>query len=110
MATLVTYCSECEQPLTTAAVIQHFADTAHDAIFSAALASADDHEITPEIAAGSLAAGVARYRQQARRAGLAVGDEADAPASPEEAERLRQLEIVRRCPSGAESKLSDRGS
>jgi DNA primase len=110
LAALVAYCSDCGHSLTTAAVMQHFADTAHDAIFSAALAAADDHEITPELAAERLTAGVARYRQQARRAGVAGGDEAQPPTSPEEAERLRQLEIVRRGAPGAPSGLTGRRS
>src|SRR5262249_54603815 len=43
LAALVAYCLDCEHSLTTAAVMQHFADSAHDAIFAAALAAADDH-------------------------------------------------------------------
>jgi DNA primase len=109
LAALVAYCCACEHSLTTAAVMQHFADTAHDAIFSAALVAADDHEITPELAAERLTAGVARYWQQARRAGLPGGDGAEAPTSAEEAERLRQLEIVRRSTPG-EGSLTERRS
>jgi DNA primase len=103
LGALVAYCSECEHSLTTAAVMQHFADSAHDAIFAAALAAADDHEITAELATERLTAGVARYWQQARRAGLAGSEHADSEVSIEEAERLRQLEIVRRGLPGAES-------
>jgi DNA primase len=111
LAALVGYCSDCEHSLTTPAVMQHFADSPHDAIFSAALAAADDHEITAELAAERLTAGVARYREQARRAGLAHGDEAEPPASAEEAERLRQLDIVRRgAAGGGGSQLPGRGS
>jgi DNA primase len=110
LAALAGYCSDCEHSLTTAAVMQHFADSAHDAIFSAALAAADDHEITAELAAERLTAGAARYWQQARRAGLVGGSEADSAGSPEEAERLRQLEIVRRGLPGDASKLTERRS
>ena len=108
LAALVAYCLDCEHSLTTAAVMQHFADSAHDAIFAAALAAADDHEITVELAAERLAAGVARYWQQARRAGLAGSEHGESPASPEEAERLRQLEIVRRGAPGAEPSITRR--
>jgi DNA primase len=110
LAALVGYCADCEHSLTTAAVMQHFADTPHDAILTAALTSADDHEITPELAAERLTAGATRYRQQARRAGLGGDDETDPPASPEEAERLRQLELVRRRASGPGSRATGRGS
>jgi DNA primase len=110
LAALVVYCSECEHSPTTAAVMQHFADTAHDAIFSAALAAADDHEMTPELAAERLTAGVGRYWQQARRAGLPANDESAPAASPEEVERLRQLELVRRGATDTESQRTGRGS
>jgi DNA primase len=96
LAALVAYCTECEHSLTTASVMQHFSDSAHDTVFSSALATADDHGITAEQAAERLTAGVARYWQQARRAGLAGGPEAGATDSAEETERLRQLDMVRR--------------
>jgi len=109
LAALVGYCSDCEHSLSTAAVMQYFADSAHDPIFSAALASADDHEITPELAAERLTAGVTRYWQHARRAGL-TGVEAAPPTSAEEAERLRQLEIVRRRATAGGPQLTGRRS
>ena len=110
LAALVAYCADCEHSLTTASVMQHFADSVHDAVFTAALAAADDHQITAELAAERLTAGVARYWQQARRAGLAVGPETEAPTSPEENERLRQLEMVRRGMPGSEPEVTGRRS
>jgi hypothetical protein len=43
-----------------------------------------------------LKAGVARYWQQAERAGLPGTPDSAAPPSTEETERLRQLAMVRR--------------
>jgi hypothetical protein len=110
LAALVAYCADCKCSLTTAAVMQHFADSAHDAVFASALAAADDHEITSELAAERLTAGVARYWQQARRAGITGGPGAETTASPEETERLRQLEMVRRGTAGAEPEVTGRRS
>jgi len=110
LSALVGYLHDCEHSLTTASVMQHFADSAHDAVFTAALAAADDNEITADFAAERLTAGLARYWQQARRAGLAVGPEMTAPMSAEESERLRQLEIVRRGMSGGEPGITGRRS
>jgi hypothetical protein len=94
LAALVAFCSAGEQPLTTAGVIQHFAGTAFEPMLARALATAEDHAITGAHAADHLRAGVARYWQRAQRAGQST-PEAGSP-STEEAERLRQLEMVRR--------------
>ena len=67
----------------------------------AALTAAEDHGITSEQATVHLAAGVARYWQQAQRAGNPGRSAFAAAPTPEEAERLRQLEMVRRTLPGA---------
>jgi len=105
LSALVAYAADCKHTLTTASVMQHFADSPHDRVLSDALAAADDTEITPELAVERLTDGTARYWQQARRAGVRGGPD-DAPATPEEAERLRQLEIVRRSAPGVASEAS----
>jgi DNA primase len=110
LAALVAYLADCEHSLTTASVMQHFADSAHDPVFTSALAAADDHRITAELAAERLTAGVARYWQQARRAGLTGGPGTDEPTSPEETERLRQLEMARRGMPGVEPGVTGRRS
>jgi DNA primase len=97
---LVGYCAQCEHTLTTAGVMQHFTESAHEPILAMALATAEDHGITAEHAALHLKAGVARYWQQAQRAGHATTPEGESPPSSEEAERLRQLEMVRRSRTG----------
>jgi hypothetical protein len=68
---------------------------------AAALAQAHDHALEPEQAEIQLRAGVDRWWRNAR-----LGGEADLPpdavpaASGEEAERLRQMDFVRRNRSG----------
>lgn len=105
LSALVTFCRGGESPLTTAGVIQQFSGTAHERILADALATATDHGVTPEQATEHLQAGVRRYWQQAQRAGRPVAPEADADtaahATPEETERLRQLEMVRRAMPGS---------
>ena len=96
LAALVAYCAGSEQTVTTAGVMQYFANTPHEPVLVAALAAAEDHGITLEQATVHLAAGVARYWQQAQRAGHPGRSAAGAAPTPEEAERLRQLEMVRR--------------
>jgi len=100
LGALVVFCSTSECPLTTAGVMQHFVDSPHEPVLASALASAEDHGITAEHAAEHLRAGVARYWQQALRAGRPGGPDTGIPATPEEAERLRQLEMVRRAVPG----------
>ena len=95
LSELVAYCVASESPLTTAGVMQYFAQSPHEPLLAAALASAEDQGITPELAAVQLSDGVARYWQRVHRAGY-PGTPEDASPTGEEAERLRQLEMVRR--------------
>jgi hypothetical protein len=50
-----------------------------------------------------------RYWQKAIRAGHAEARTSGTPPSGEEAERLRQLEMVRRAPPAAKSNLPENG-
>ncbi len=109
LAALVAHCTESECTLTTAGVMQFFADTAHEPVLAATLAAAEDHGITSEQAAVNLAAGMDRYWQKAIRAGHAETRTSGAPPSSEEAERLRQLEMVRRAPPNAKSNVPENG-
>ena len=96
LSALVAYCAGSEHTLTTAGVMQYFAQSPNEPVLAAALATAEDHGITPELAAVHLEAGVARYWQKVQRAGAgSSATPGDAPTG-EEAERLRQLEMVRR--------------
>ena len=96
LSALVAYCAGSEHALTTAGVMQYFAQSPHEPVLAAALATAEDHGITPELAAVHLEAGVARYWQQVQRAGAASPGRGGEAPSAEETERLRQLEMVRR--------------
>jgi DNA primase len=100
LAALVDACTHGEEAPTTPGLMQALAATPHEPVLAAALASAEEHKVTPEHAEARLRDGVARWWLQARRAGVAVAPPgADLP--PEEAERLRQLECVRRGLEGA---------
>jgi DNA primase len=93
------FCTSATGPLSTPGTIQHFAGSAHEAVLAAALATAHDHSMTAEQAKDHLRAGVDRYWLQAERNGVAVQGTRSEPATappPEEVERLRQLELVRR--------------
>jgi len=103
LTALARFCAVGEYPLTTAGVIQHFAGTPFESVLIEALVGAEDRGISPEQAADHLKAGVRRYWQQSKRAGRpvsAAAAEAAELATPEETERLRQLDIVRHRSSG----------
>ena len=103
LSELVDYCVGSTTTLTTAGVMQYFAQSPHEPILAAALASAENHGITPELAAVHLSDGIARYWQRVHRAGHPTTP-GDAAPTGEEAERLRQLEMVRRAAPDAPAK------
>ena len=111
LTALVEFCADCEHTLTTPGVFQHFVGTPHERVLSKSLATAEDHGITPEQAAEHLVAGVARYWSQAQLAGRPVAEDVRAAtgAKPEETERLRQLEMVRRAVNPGTRPAPDRG-
>jgi DNA primase len=92
---VVDACTQSAGELTPQGIVQTFIGTPLEAAVTDALATAEDQALTPDLAAERVSAGVARYWQQAERAGTAKAP-ADVPSSPEETERLRQLEFVRR--------------
>jgi DNA primase len=96
LGALVAFCTEGVCSLTTAGVMQQFADSPHESVLASALATAEDHGITAEHAAEHLKAGVARYWEQAKRQGRPGTPESATPPTSEETERLRQIEFVRR--------------
>jgi len=104
---VVELCGAAHGELTAAGIVQSFIGTAHEAAVADALASAEDQAITPEVAAESIRAGIARYWQQAELAGTALAP-ADMPSTPEQTERRRQLDFVRR-PDGGDAKNSGNG-
>ncbi len=95
LAALAAYCTTAPGEPSTAAVMQHFADSPHDGVLASALAAAHDHALPPEQAAQALREGAARWRLLAQRRGTLDAVNAEG-VPPEEVERLRQLELVRR--------------
>ena len=91
-----------DAPPSTPAVMQRFAGSPHAGVLAAALATTEDHGLTEEDAEARLREGAARWWLYERRAGRAVAS-GEAPPSGEEAERLRQLEWVRRALPGERS-------
>jgi DNA primase len=93
LTALAEACGTTAGPLSTPALMQRFAGTAHESILVAALTTAEDQGLTAEHADARLREGAARWWLQAQRAGMAAPP--GASVSPEETERLRQLEWIR---------------
>jgi DNA primase len=96
LAELAAYCTDCEYPLTAAGILQHFAQSPHESVLASALATSEDQGITEDQAAVLLREGVKRYWLLEQRAGRPGMPSSALPSSPEESERLRQLEMSRR--------------
>jgi len=108
LTALVDYCAEDAGALSTAAVVQHFAGSPHDALFAAALAAAEDQALEPGELEAQLREGVKRWWLNATREGRAEAmPDAVGELSAEEAERLRQLEIVRKATGGRPNRHGD---
>ncbi|HEY3179387.1 MAG TPA: DNA primase [Casimicrobiaceae bacterium] len=99
LAALVETCAAAEVPLSTGAVMQSFASSIHEPVLAAALATAEDQSLTAEHAEARIREGIERWWLWARRDGRA-GMSEGSPLDAEEAERLRQLEYVRRASPG----------
>ncbi len=93
LCALVTFCAEAQGELSPGGILQAFTGSAHENLLVDVLAAAEDHQLDTLAVEAQVRDGLARWWQQARRAG------APAPASgadsPEEAKRLKQLEFVR---------------
>ena len=96
LVALVDHCAAAEGELTTAGVLQFFADSPHEPVLAGVLATADDHGLTAELAEGHVREGLERWWQQARRAGTAAPAPLEGGQSAEEIQRLRQLQFVRK--------------
>jgi DNA primase len=92
---LIEHCRAAQAPLSTAGVMQYFSASSHEPALADALASATDQALTPEHAARSLADGMARLWRHAELRGEPAPGPNPPPKSPEDAERLRQLDLVR---------------
>jgi len=104
LAALVDYCASRSEELTTSGILQYFSSSPHEAVLVGTLAMADDQGVTREHAEFQLRAGLDRWWELARRAGdSAALAQGHGQASPEEAERLRQLALVRQSESTVRS-------
>jgi DNA primase len=96
LAAVVECCRSATGELTGAGIVQTFVGTPFEDILSQAQAAALDHGLSGDMAAEQVRAGIDRLWQLAGRAGEPQPDGTHgAPASPEETERLRQLQLVR---------------
>jgi len=94
LSAVVGLCGTAAGELTAAGIVQFFIGTPHEAAVADALATAEDQALTPDLAEERVKAGMARYWQQAERAGTARAP-LDVASTPEERERMRQLDFVR---------------
>jgi len=96
LGALIGFCVDNDGPLTTAGVMQHFAGTAHDAVFLAALTAGESEGLSAESLEIQLVEGVKRYwTVRHKRTGASEGPGAGAmELSPEEMERARQRRLV----------------
>ena len=95
LVALVDHCATAEGELTTAGILQHFADSPHEAVLASVLAMAEDHGLTMELAEAHVREGIERWWQQARRSGGAAPSPQEGGQTTEEIQRLRQLDFVR---------------
>ncbi len=104
LTALADFCAGHGGTLTTAGVMQHFAGTPHDPVLANVLAMVQDQGLTPELAEAQLRDGVQRWWLNAQRSGAvdAAPEDLD-PVSDEEAERRRQLDVVRKAAGGMTS-------
>jgi DNA primase len=106
---LVDHCATADGELTSAGVLQHFADSPHEALLASLLAMAEDHGLTTQLADAHVREGLERWWQQARRSGTAAPAALAGGQSAEEIQRLRQLDFVRQAagPRGSGSPPSE---
>ena len=94
---LIEYSSGQENAVSTAAVLQRFADTPHDAMLARALASAQDLGLPAEDTDVQFQAVVRRLWTAAQLEGrVEAAEDGLGELSPEDAERLRQTALVQR--------------
>ncbi len=95
LVALVDFCAGAEGEPTSAGVLQCFADSPHEAVLASVLAMAEDQGLTADQAEAHVREGLERWWQQARRTGLIAPPPLAGAQTPEEIQRLRQLEFVR---------------
>jgi DNA primase len=100
LVALVDYCATAEGELSSAGILQYFADSPHEAVLASVLAMAEDHGLTMELAEAHVREGLDHWWQQARRSGGAAPNPAAGAQTAEEMQRLRQLDFVRQSAAG----------
>ncbi len=109
LVALVDYCATAEGELTSAGVLQYFAETPHEAVLASVLAMAEDQALTMEMAEVNVRNGLENWWQRARRTGTAAPAAQAGGQTPEEIQRLRQLDFVRQSGAGPGSTHSEDG-
>jgi DNA primase len=100
LVALVDHCATAEGELTSAGILQYFADSPHEPVLASVLAMAEDHGLTTELAEAQVREGLESWWRQARRTGTAAPVAAPGGQTPEEVRRLRQLDFVRQASAG----------
>jgi DNA primase len=103
LVALVDHCATAEGELSSAGILQHFADSPHEAVLASVLAMAEDHGLTMELAEAHVREGLDHWWQQARRSGAAAPVPEAGAQTAEEIQRLRQLDFVRQTTGGGGS-------
>ncbi len=102
LAAVAAFCEQAKGPLTTAGVMQEFADSVYESVLVSTLANGESESLAPELLESQLAEGIKRYWMNAQKRGT-TNPQRDAPRldlSAEETERARQRELVRLQPRG----------
>jgi hypothetical protein len=97
---LATYCAEAAGDLSPAGLIEVFAGSRHADLMAEILSAADDQALDATAVEAQVRDGLDRWWQQARRDGERVPATGMAPASDEEAKRLKQLDFIRQRVAG----------
>jgi DNA primase len=100
LTVLATYCADATGDLSAAGLIEVFAGSRHADLMAEILAAADDHGLDAAAVEAQVRDGLDRWWQQARRDGETVPASGLAPASDEEAKRLKQLDFIRQRVAG----------
>jgi hypothetical protein len=102
LAALAALCESSASPLTTAAVMQHFAGTPNEAVLVAVLTTVESDALAGESLEIELAEGVKRYWLNAHKRGHASLADSAPPIelSAEETERARQRNLARQGRAG----------
>jgi hypothetical protein len=96
LTALAEFCAATRGPLTTQGIMQHFADSPHEAVLLGALAAGESEGLSAESLEIQLSEGVQRYWMVQHRRGASAAERPGVPGlPPEEAERARQRDLVR---------------